>query len=192
MVDTRDSKSRDSNIMRVRVSPPVPNISCYNLYMENFTLNIDSDKEKATEKNFQEFVRLREEAEEMRRELNEGKLSTGAQAELESKLSDTNQTIAVLRESLAALGNPDALFVQDAEETLEAEITDPENYYHERYLEKLQEVENLQKERELLFDIVPTEQLSKALEDIEERIEEADTQAQILQAAYRKMIDMKK
>jgi hypothetical protein len=147
---------------------------------------INRERQYDREQNQAELEHLRSEAEEMRSELSEGTLSEAAKNDLEQRLMNTNQAINILRESLRALAQPDAIVVEDLDAPITVEISDQRAYWSAVYEQKTHELEELLQElanmkNELRSDsrLTRQEKLEADIERLEKEAEQAADNAQL-------------
>jgi hypothetical protein len=162
-------------------------LKLYTGYMENIAqkteTQIEQERLMIMGQNRADFLKMKEESEEIRRELDSGKLSKAAENELRERQELLVQGMTLLRDSVNALAESEAILVSEPE-PLYFEVADESKFLHDKYMETLNELESLKIERDSLFDMVSGERLQSALRDIDARIQTADSNAEMARISY--------
>jgi hypothetical protein len=170
-------------------------LKLYTEYMENIApkteAQIEEERLAIIKQNRADFLKMKEESEEIRRELDSDTLSEAAQNELRERQELLVQGMTLLRESVNALAESDVLLVSEAE-PLYFEVADENKFLHDKYMESLNELEGLKVERDNLFDMLSGERLQSALRDIDTRIKTADANAEMARVFYEDTVKAQK
>jgi hypothetical protein len=140
---------------------------------------VERERQYNREQNQAELERLRDLAFDMQRELKEGKLSEAARRDLASQLSDTNQAIKILRDSLYALSQHDVVMVEEVDTPISVEITDQKEYWSNEYFRKYDELTELQEEYSSYIGVERSETVRAKIAILEKDMEKVERELEI-------------
>jgi hypothetical protein len=108
---------------------------------------VERERQHNREQNLAELERLHDQAEEMQQELAAGRLSTAAKIDLQEQFLNTNKAITIVRNSLRALTDRDAILIDEGHVgPISAEVTDPLAYWLNENQIRVKELQELREE----------------------------------------------